>query len=290
MKKWRRILYHPNLPLGENGQRVTACPEHIALSKNTAKGGMVLLKNDSGLLPLVKGTKLALFGMGTFDYVKGGGGSGDVNVEYEINLYEGFKKLNNHVEICEELADFYRDYIRNEIGDTFYWPGQKPEPALTDELCKQVRAFTDTAVISISRFSGEGWDRDLKGHEVYEKGDFYLSGAEEAMVEKVKQFFPKIIVVLNVGGMVDTQWFYADEAISSVLLAWQGGMEGGTAAAELLCGIGIPAASWQIPLPNGWRTIPLRRISTSLMTMWTIPRTFTLVTAISRPFPVQPSG
>ena len=241
MKKWRRILYYPNLPLGENGQRVTACPEHIELSKNAAKEGMVLLKNDGGLLPLAKGTKLALFGMGTFDYVKGGGGSGDVNVEYEVNLYEGFKKLNNHVELCEELADFYRDYIRNEIADTFYWPGQKPEPALPDELCKQVRAFTDTAVISISRFSGEGWDRDLKGHEVYEDGDFYLSGAEKAMVEKVKQYFPKIVVVMNVGGMVDTQWFFGDDAIQSVLMAWQGGMEGGTAAAELLCGMGNPS-------------------------------------------------
>ena len=241
MKKWRRILYHPNLPLGENGKRVTACPEHIELSKNAAKEGMVLLKNNGGLLPLGKGTKLALFGMGTFDYVKGGGGSGDVNVEYEVNLYEGFKKLNNHVELCEELADFYRDYIRNEIAYTFYWPGQKPEPALPDELCKQVRAFTDTAVISISRFSGEGWDRDLKGHEVYEEGDFYLSGAEKAMVEKVKQYFPKIIVVMNVGGMVDTQWFFGDDAIQSVLMAWQGGMEGGTAAAELLCGMGNPS-------------------------------------------------
>ena len=45
MTKWRRIKYHPNLPLGENGQRVTACAEHIELSKNAAKEGMVLLKN-----------------------------------------------------------------------------------------------------------------------------------------------------------------------------------------------------------------------------------------------------
>ena len=36
---------------------------------------MVLLKNDGNLLPFAKGTKLALFGMGTFDYVRGGGGS-----------------------------------------------------------------------------------------------------------------------------------------------------------------------------------------------------------------------
>ena len=241
MTKWQRILYHPSTPLGENGQRVTACAEHIALSKNVAKEGMVLLKNDGNLLPFPKGTKLALFGMSTFDYVRGGGGSGEVTVEYEVNLYEGFKKMGHRVEICEELADFYRDYIRNEIADTFYWPGQKPEPALPDELCQRVRAFTDTAVISISRFSGEGWDRDLKGHPVYEEGDFCLSYAEKAMVEKVKAYFPKIAVVMNVGGMVDTGWFCNDTAISAALMAWQGGMEGGTAAAELLCGIGCPS-------------------------------------------------
>ena len=119
MAKWRRSLYHPNLPLGENGKRVTACAEHTELSKNTAKEGMVLLKNNDSVLPFGKGTKLALFGMGTFDYVKGGGGSGDVTVEYTVNLYEGFRKLHDQVEVCEELADFYRAYIQ-KISDNFY--------------------------------------------------------------------------------------------------------------------------------------------------------------------------
>lgn len=240
MTKWRRILYQPNLPVGENGKRITACAEHIALSKNAAKEGMVLLKNDAGILPFAKGTKLALFGIGTFDYVKGGGGSGDVTVSYTVNLYEGFKKLHNHVEVCEELADFYRNYIQG-ISDTHYWPGQKPEPELPEALCSQVSAYTDTAVISISRFSGEGWDRDLKGHPMYEEGDFYLSYAERAMVQQVKKYFPKIVVVMNVGGMVDTEWFCHDDKIQGVLMSWQGGMEGGTAAAELLCGIGNPS-------------------------------------------------
>lgn len=240
MTKWRRIKYHPNLPLGENGQRVTACAEHIELSKNAAKEGMVLLKNSGNILPFARGTRLALFGIATFDYVKGGGGSGDVTVSYTTNLYEGFKKLSDRVEVCEKLADFYRNYIE-EISDTFYWPGQKPEPELPDALCENVREYTDTAVISISRFSGEGWDRDLKGHPMYEEGDFYLSYAERAMVEQVKKYFPKIVVVMNVGGMVDTEWFFSENAIGGVLMAWQGGMEGGTAAAELLCGIGNPS-------------------------------------------------
>ena len=113
MTKWRRILYHPNRPLGEDGRCVTACAEHIELSKNAAKEGMVLLKNENSLLPFADGTKLAIFGKACHDYVKGGGGSGDVTTSYEVNLYEGFKKLGDRVQICETLADFYRGRLHH---------------------------------------------------------------------------------------------------------------------------------------------------------------------------------
>ncbi|MBQ8815467.1 MAG: glycoside hydrolase family 3 C-terminal domain-containing protein [Lachnospiraceae bacterium] len=256
MDKWHRINVQPDLPLGEDGRRVTACTEHITLSKNAAKEGMVLLKNQKQTLPFKKGTRLALFGKGTFDYVKGGGGSGDVTVEYIRNLYEGFKTLDNYVSVEESLADYYREYVNKQYraGNL---PGMIAEPELPDDLCAKARAFTDTAVITISRFSGEEWDRTVEGEDtsdsankyalaskgsaLYERGDFYLSAAETAMVEKVKQLFPKVVVVLNVGGMVDTEWFFADDRIQSVLMAWQGGMEGGRATAELLCGFGNPS-------------------------------------------------
>ena len=145
MNKWARIKNQLNIPLGENGQRITGCAGHIALSKNAAKEGMVLLKNDNGVLPLAKGTKLALFGKGTFDYVKGGGGSGDVTVAYTVNLYEGLKSLGNHVLVEETLADFYREYVLSqyELGRE---PGMIPEPDLPDELCEKARVYTDTAV------------------------------------------------------------------------------------------------------------------------------------------------
>ena len=61
MDKWTRITYHPNLPLGVDGRKVTASPEHIAISKAAALEGMVLLKND-GTLPLKRGSRVALFG------------------------------------------------------------------------------------------------------------------------------------------------------------------------------------------------------------------------------------
>ena len=82
MAKWQRSFFQPVLPLGEDGRRVTGSKEHIALSRMAAGEGMVLLKNEKNALPIRRGTKVALFGKGTVDYVKGGGGSGDVTVEY----------------------------------------------------------------------------------------------------------------------------------------------------------------------------------------------------------------
>ncbi|NLN66233.1 MAG: beta-glucosidase [Clostridiaceae bacterium] len=254
MNKWQRSRYLPNLPLGENGERVTASEAHRKLSKDAAKEGMVLLKNNQNVLPLSKGSKVALFGKGCFDYVKGGGGSGDVTVEYVIDLYNGLKALKERVRIFEELSDFYRQNVKSQYAGGAV-PGMTVEPAVPEDLLLKARAFTDTAIISISRFSGEGWDRksdqsvkdiadnDLlkKSEELFERGDFYLTNAEEAMVNIVTSHFPKVIVVMNVGGMVATDWFAKDDSIQSVLMAWQGGMEGGLAAAELLCGIGNPS-------------------------------------------------
>ena len=52
MQKWTRVLYQPGIGLGENGERVTACKKHIALSKEAAKEGMVLLKNEGNVLQI----------------------------------------------------------------------------------------------------------------------------------------------------------------------------------------------------------------------------------------------
>ncbi|MCM1025069.1 MAG: glycoside hydrolase family 3 C-terminal domain-containing protein [Roseburia sp.] len=260
MERWARAKYQPVLPLGEGGKRITGSREHITLSKDAAKEGMVLLKNEGGLLPLKKGSKVALFGKATFDYVKGGGGSGDVTVAYTRNLYEGLQEKKGHVEVFEELADYYRENVKEQYA-AGRQPGMTVEPKVPEELLKKARAFTDTAVISICRFSGEGWDRksvydkkkpkddmviagleesESKEPELFEDGDFYLTHAEKAMVEAVKSRFPKVAVVMNVGGMVDTDWFAGDDRIQSVLMAWQGGIEGGLAAAELLIGEGNP--------------------------------------------------
>ena len=119
MAKWQRSFFQPVLPLGEDGRRVTGSKEHIALSRMAAGEGMVLLKNEKNTLPIRRGTKVALFGKGTVDYVKGGGGSGDVYVPYIRNLYEGLSQKKESVCVFEELADFYEKNGYRQEGEIF---------------------------------------------------------------------------------------------------------------------------------------------------------------------------
>ena len=256
MEKWIRVNYQPNLPLKPEGF-VTASQPHIDLSRQAAEEGMVLLKNDARLLPLTSGCKLCLFGKGTFDYVKGGGGSGDVYTKYIRNLYDGIK-LTGDAELYEPLADYYRQNVQNQYSAGAA-PGMTVEPELPDDLLKASRDFSDTAVISICRFSGEGWDRSSVEYNgeynpwpdensmpkqsavIFPDGDFYLTAREKAMIAQVTAAFSKVIVVLNVGGVIDTSWIKNDPAIGSALLAWQAGMEGGLAAANILFGRANPS-------------------------------------------------
>ena len=137
MDKWTRAFYQPCLPIGEDGKRVTGCEEHIRLSREAAAEGMVLLKNEDQVLPFVGGTRLALFGKASVDYVKGGGGSGDVTVAYIRSLQEGleYKEKEGKVQILASLGDFYRENIRKQYAEGVL-PGQTAEPEIPENLLK----------------------------------------------------------------------------------------------------------------------------------------------------------
>lgn len=248
MEKWMRARHTPCLPL-DGACRVTASEAHVALSREAAAQGMVLLKNENNLLPLAPGARAALFGKGSFDYVKGGGGSGDVTVAFTRNLYEGLQA--GGVSLYEPLADFYRAFVaqRRAAGDA---PGLMAEPALPEALLADARKNADVAILVFSRFSGEGWDRvpargeaadgdsewdfSARAGRLFPRGDFYLSDGERALADAVCASFDRVAVVLNTGGVMDVSWCRDDARISSLLLAWQGGMDGGGAAAALLTG------------------------------------------------------
>jgi beta-glucosidase len=228
-EKWSRIKYQPCLPLGDNNSRITGCKRHIELSRKAAGEGTILLKNEGNVLPLKKGTKIAIFGKAQIDYVKGGGGSGIVYSEYVRNIYEGLKLKD--VEIFDSLSLYYEDEV-NKAYKNGGKNGMLEECDIPEKLLMEAKAFTDTAIITINRYSTEDEDRLNDGTDSY----FYLSSKEKEMVETVQQNFKRVIVLLNTGAMTDTFWFAENDKIQSALMIWQGGMEGGLSVADVLMG------------------------------------------------------
>lgn len=233
-EKWAKYKYSLTTGLGENGERLTASQKHIDLSRKVATEGMVLLENN-GILPLKKNTTVALFGIGSLDYVKGGGGSGMVYCNYVRNIYEGFMCKAPDIKVYEPVTKFYYDYalplLDQNNGDTHIL-NQKlfDEIELPEELVEEASDKADVAIITIHRFSGEGSDRSSK------KGDFYLTDEEQKLVDTVTSHFKHSVAVLDVGGMIDVSWIKENPKINAALLAWQAGIEGGLAIADIICG------------------------------------------------------
>jgi len=229
--KWQRARYMPCFPLGDHQSRITECEKHIQLSRKAAAEGSVLLKNDNHILPFQKGTKVAIFGKGQIDYVKGGGGSGNTVVSYVRNIYQGLKMKSKHLQIFDPLSFYYQNYVDEQyrLGGK---NGMLEEAGIPQDLLTQAKDFTDTAIITICRYSTETEDRRNDKTDHY----YYLSESEMQMVETVTAHFANVIVLLNVGAMINTSWFANNPKISSAIMLWQGGMEGGLAAADLLTG------------------------------------------------------
>ncbi len=232
-QKWARYQFNLTTNIGKDGSRITGCQEHIDLSRKVATEGMVLLENN-GFLPLKENTSVALFGIGTLNYIKGGGGSGNVYSQYVRNVYEGFACKSPKISIFEPLTKYYYDYATSENA-VFDEQGFYPEIEVPGELVAEAAKNADVAIITIHRFSREYFDR------FEEKGDFYLSDTEQKMVDEVTKAFAHTVVVLDVGGMMDLSTFKSNPKIDAVLLAWQAGMEGGLAIADIICGDANPS-------------------------------------------------
>ena len=219
--------------------------DHMALSRRLAGECVVLLEND-GALPMASG-KIALYGNGARHTVRGGTGSGDVNTRSDVNIEQGLISAGFEVTTKNWLdrqdakhdADkaAYLRWVKDEAARTgnaeffitFTYHFQCPSPAeITDADISA--SDTDTVVYVISRTSGEGGDRFEK------RGDYYLYEEEKAQLEKLAKAYAKVIVVLNVGGVVDMAEIRAIPGISAVLLMGQLGNIGGDVLADVLLG------------------------------------------------------
>ena len=208
------------------------------LVRKAAAEGAVLLKNY-GVLPFASGTKLSLFSRVSESWFYVGYGSGgDVNRPYEVSLADGIRTCE-YLEINEELADLYKQWGKeNPINHGVWgrWPYYYPDMPLTDAIVSRAANVSDAAVVTIGRSAGEDRDNALT------KGSYYLTDDEMRMLYLTTKFFDKVVVLLNVGGIIDMSWVERFGArIGAIMYVWQGGMESGNAVADLLCGNVCPS-------------------------------------------------
>ena len=206
-----------------------------------AEEGAVLLKNEGNVLPLTKEDCVAVFGRCQFDYYRSGMGSGgSVHVSYTTNLTDSLSEL---VKIDTNLAHTYRNWIKenpfdNGGGGWAAEPWSQKEMPLTSAFVEESAKLCNKAIFVIGRTAGE--DKDNKA----EKGSWYLSDGEKSALETICGSFENVCVVLNVSNIMDMEWIYDDVFkghIKAVLIAWQGGQEGGRAAARILAGLANPS-------------------------------------------------
>ncbi|MBR2263650.1 MAG: glycoside hydrolase family 3 C-terminal domain-containing protein [Firmicutes bacterium] len=220
---------------------------HCAIARRAAAEGMVLLKND-GVLPLASNAAVTLYGGGASYTVKGGTGSGMVNNRTNVSITEGLRDAGVQLLNEDWLASYDQAYeeARNawiqKIYDIAGAPGDfgklyaahASNPMVMPKGDPIEKKETDTAIFVISRISGEGADRRAV------PGDYYLSEDETETLRQITALYPKTIIVLNVGGIIDLS-FLDEFPIAAVVLMSQAGMEGGHALADVLTGAVAPS-------------------------------------------------
>ena len=212
--------------------------EHLATLRSLAPECMVLLKKN-GDFPLSAPCKVALYGAGARETIKGGTGSGDVNVRHYVSLEEGLENagftvttkawMDGYKAIRDgSIKGFYEGIAQEakELGKSVFLVGMgrtPPEPRYALPLDGK----GEVCVYVLARNSGEGADRP--GNE----GDYLLTEDEKRGILRCAEQYKKFLVVLHNGSPVEMPWI---GKVRAVLEAYLGGQAVGEAEIRVLTG------------------------------------------------------
>lgn len=179
----------------------------------------------------------------------------------------------NAMSFCKEKDDI--------IYDTFA-SMHVAEAHMPDELIAEAAANADIAIITLSRFSAEGVDRKAI------PGDYYLSDTEKSLIDRVAAAFPNTVIVLNSGAVVDCEYFADNEKVGAIISGWQGGLEGGMAIADIICGDVNPSGKLADTIPDSYDSYQNAQEFLTGFEHLDYLMTYMSATAISRRFPAPP--
>jgi beta-glucosidase len=206
---------------------------HAAIALDTARQGIVLLKND-GVLPLAADTSVAVIGGHAQVGVPTGSGSSAVVPPggYAEVITIGGPGVMGAWRNLFLLAPAPVAELRRLVPDARieFDPGMHPaEAALT-------AGRTDVAIVFGIRVEGEGFD----------SADLSLPWGQDALIAAVAAANPNTIVVLETGNPVAMPWH---EDVKAIVEAWYPGQAGGTAIAEVVSGAVNPSGRLPITFP-----------------------------------------
>ncbi len=227
-----------------------------------AEEGMVLLRNEGDALPLTSSDTVAVFGTQQFfknnysyyGYHITGAGSGNIFAEFDSEVYSPIVSIREKAnegkfKLYEPIAQKYKDDFDRLWADYTTYTPYTPS---AEDLNKAKADGVNKAIFFVSRLEGESSDEErgiIDNDEIknnaapdnaIEKGQWYLSNSEEAMIKTLSETFDKVIVVVNTGNLMDTNWVKEGKA-DAVLCAWYGGIDSGKALANILSGDATPS-------------------------------------------------
>ena len=218
-------------------------PEHYEAARRIGGEGIVLLKNEGGLLPVkADAKKILVVGENAIKMMTVGGGSSSLKVQREVSPLDGIR--------AAAPAGVQVVYERGYVGDVSgsyngVVTGQdlsesRSSAQLIADACSQA-ADADVVI-----FVG---GLNKAAHQDCEDSDRYgleLPYGQDAVIKALAAVNPSLAVVIVSGNAVAMPWV---EDVNAIVEAWYGGSEAGNAIADVLFGKVNPSGKLPFTFP-----------------------------------------
>ena len=244
-----RLIYRTHLSPEHKTGRFT-CPDHYAAARKIGAEGIVLLKNEGGVLPLRNPGKLVVVGENAVKMMTVGGGSSSLKAQHEILPLQGIREAFPEAQIVFErgyVGDSGNAYNGVSTGQDL---SESRSPAVL--IADAVAAARDAdAVIFIGGLNkakkqdAEGADRESYG----------LPYGQDAVIEALAAANPRLVVVNISGNAVAMPWAHR---VPAIVQDWYLGSEAGHSLADVLSGAVNPSGKLPFTFPVALEDGPIR--------------------------------